>query len=455
MRPSALRSLALSSLLLAGFAAAATRPQYGGTLRVATRITPASLDPADNAQPDSVARRNLTALLFDTLVVTDARGHLHPALAASWQADPGSQRWTFVLRKDVKFHDGSPLTPDAVAASLRANNPTWKVVPQADSIIIEREASAPELAADLARARNAIVKHNGNSLSGTGPFRVSSFTPGRHLVLAANEECWAGRPYLDAIDIDLGRGGRDQLISLESGRADLAEVTPDQTPRAALGSRRILSSAPIDLITLVFQRDPQSADDRNLRSALAFSIDRASIRHVILQSSGDPTAALLPNWISGYAFVFPAAQNLTLARQKRAEVQQTPTWTIAYDSSDPFAELVAQRIILNAKDAGLTLQPTSSATPNLRLTRLALDSADPRIALTAITSQLNLPSPKLTNAASESLFQAERAALETQRVVPLFYLPASYVLSPQVRNVTLSLTGTPQLADVWLGAPAP
>jgi len=455
MRPSALRSLALSSLLLAGFAAAATRPQYGGTLRVATRITPASLDPADNAQPDSVARRNLTALLFDTLVVTDARGHLHPALAASWQADPGSQRWTFVLRKDVKFHDGSPLTPDAVAASLRANNPTWKVVPQADSIIIEREASAPELAADLARARNAIVKHNGNSLSGTGPFRLSSFTPGKHLVLAANEESWAGRPYLDAIDIDLGHGGRDQLISLESGRADLAEVTPDQTPRAALGSRRILSSAPIDLITLVFQRDPQSADDRNLRSALAFSIDRASIRHVILQSSGDPTAALLPNWISGYAFVFPAAQNLTLARQKRAEVQQTPTWTIAYDSSDPFAELVAQRIILNAKDAGLTLQPTSSATPNLRLTRLALDSADPRTALTAITSQLNLPSPKLTNAASESLFQAERAALETQRVVPLFYLPASYVLSPQVRNVTLSLTATPQLADVWLGAPAP
>jgi peptide/nickel transport system substrate-binding protein len=455
MRPFALRSLALSSLLLAGSAFGATRPQYGGTLRITTRINPTSLDPADNTQPDSVARRNLTALLFDTLVIVDARGRLHPALATSWQTDPGNQRWTFVLRRDVKFHDNSPLTPGAVAASLRAGNPTWKILPQADSVIIERDAPAPELAADLARPRNAIVKREGNLLSGTGPFRVSSFTPGKHLTVAANEDSWDGRPYLDTIDVELGRSGRDQLIGIESARGDLAEVTPDQTARAALGPRRVLTSQPIELVALVFQRDPQSAEDRNLRAALALSIDRASIRQVILQSSGDPTATLLPNWISGYAFVFSTAQNLALARQKRAEVRQAPTWTIAYDSSDSFTELVAQRIILNAKDAGLTLQPTSSATPDLRLTRLTLDSADPRLALATISSQLNLPAPKLANASSESLYQSENAALQTQRVIPLFYLPASYVLSPQVRNASLSLTGTPQLADVWLGALAP
>jgi len=124
MRPFALRSLALSSLLLAASGLAATRPQYDGILHVTTHIAPTSLDPADNTQPDSVARRNLTVLLFDTLVVSNARGRLAPALAASWQAEPGNQRWTFLLRRNVKFHDGSPLTADAVAASLRAVNPT-------------------------------------------------------------------------------------------------------------------------------------------------------------------------------------------------------------------------------------------------------------------------------------------------------------------------------------------
>lgn len=453
MRLSALRLLVLSSVLLVAPALAATRPQYGGTLRVTTHIAPTSLDPADNVQPDTLARRNLTALLFDTLVAVNAQGRLRPGLAESWQADPGNQRWTFVLRRDVKFHDGAPLTPDAVAASLRTANPGWKIFTDATSIIIERDQPAPELAADLARPRNAIATRQANTISGTGPFRVTSFVGGKHLSLAANEDSWTGRPFLDTIEIDFGKSGRDQLVSLELARNDISEILPDQLGRAANGGRRMLSSAPVDLVALLFTRDPQSGEDRNLRSALALSIDRASIRHVILQSSGEPTAALLPNWISGYAFVFPSAQNLPVARDKRATIRQTPTWTIAYDASDPFNELVAQRVILNARDVGLALQPTSSATPDLRLVRMSLDSADPRLALSTISSQLNLLTPRFPNTSPDALYQAESTALQTQRVVPLFYLPASYALSPQVRHATLSLTGSLQLADVWLGAP--
>ena len=126
--------------------------------------------------------------------------------------------------------------------------------------------------------------------------------------LAANEESWSGRPFLDTIEIDFGKSGRDQLIAIQSGRADLVEVTADQTVHAALNApQQLLSSAPVELIALVYLREPETGDDRNLRSALALSIDRTSIRRAILQSSGQATAALLPNWISGYAFVFPAA----------------------------------------------------------------------------------------------------------------------------------------------------
>lgn len=454
MRLFALRLLVLSSLL-AGSSGAATRPQYGGALRVTTRITPYSLDPADDSQPDSLARHNLSALLFDNLVVVDAQGHLRPALAASWQADPGNQRWTFLLRHDVKFHDGSALTSDAVAASLRTSNPTWKIVADGGSVIIERDSPAPELAADLARSRNAIVKRDGKTVSGTGPFRVSSFSPAKHLTLTANEDSWAGRPYLDGIDVDLGKNGRDQLIGSEASRIDIAELSSDQTARAGHGEHRILSSPPTELVALVFIGDAQTPDERTLRSALALSIDRASIRRVILQSAGASTAALLPNWISGYSFLFPADQNLTLARQKRSEVRKLPTWTFAYDSSDPFTQLVAERIMLNAKDAGLTLQTTSSATPDLRLLRVPLDSSDPAIALDQITVRLGLPQAKGSPVSAAALYQAESAALQTLRAIPLFDLPSSYVLGPQVRGATITLTGTLPLADVWLGAPAP
>src|SRR5277367_331607 len=90
--------LVISSLVAgAGAGAGAeTRPLYGGTLRIALHAAPASLDPADSAQADSFARRNLTFLIFETLVTTDAGGRLRPGLAVSWQASsgqlPGNQR---------------------------------------------------------------------------------------------------------------------------------------------------------------------------------------------------------------------------------------------------------------------------------------------------------------------------------------------------------------------------
>src|SRR5271154_5579513 len=112
MKPIVWRWFAASSLLIVALALQAeTRPLYGGTLRIALHAAPASLDPADSAQADSFARRNLTFLIFETLVTTDAGGRLRPGLAVSWQASsgqlPGNQRWQFQLRRKVKFHDGT------------------------------------------------------------------------------------------------------------------------------------------------------------------------------------------------------------------------------------------------------------------------------------------------------------------------------------------------------------
>ncbi len=95
-------------------------------------------DPAKNAEPDSFARRSLTMLMFDTLVTTDESGRIQPSLATSGRPSPGSQRWQFRIRRGVKFHDGTPLTAETAAASLRAANPSWNVSADGDSVVIER-----------------------------------------------------------------------------------------------------------------------------------------------------------------------------------------------------------------------------------------------------------------------------------------------------------------------------
>ena len=382
------RSLVMSSMIVAALAAhAATRPQYGGTLRIVMRASPASLDPADEAQPDSFGRRSLTALMFDTLVTTDENARPQPSLAASWKTSPGGRHWQFRIRRGVNFHDGTALNSEIVAASLRVANPSWTVSLDADSVVIELAASDAGLLAELALPRNAIVKRNAdNTLSGTGPFQVADWQPGKKLALAADENCWHGRPFLDAIEIEMGKSFREQMTALELGKADLAEVAPEQTHRMSQEGRRVASSTPVELLALVFTRDAASPEEKLIREALALSVERGSIRSVLLQGAGQPAGGILPNWMSGYGFVFPTDADLPQARQIRERARTIPSWTLGYDGGDAMARLVAERIALNAKDAGLSLQPSAAANADLRFVRIPLASPDPWIALANVAA---------------------------------------------------------------------
>jgi ABC-type transport system substrate-binding protein len=450
------RWLVVSSLVLETWAASAeTRPQYGGTVHVVMRAALTTLDPADAAQPDSYARRSLTMLIFNTLVTADANGSIQPALAVSWQASQSDQRWQLRLRRGVKFHDGSALSAEIAASSLRAANPSWKISTEGDSVIIERDGSDPQLLAELALPRNAIAKRNSDGKpSGTGPFHIVDWQPGKKLTLGADENHWRGRPFLDTIEVEMGKSFRDQMTALDLGKADLMEVAPEQAHRVSLDGRRLVSSDPVELLALLFTRDAASAQEKTLREALALSVERGSIRSVLLQGAGQPAAGILPNWMSGYGFVFSTEADLTRARHIREQVRVVPTWSLGYDGSNSLDRLLAERIALNAKDAGLLLQPTSAATADLRLVRIPLASADPWIALADMETLMGY-SPKTNGGSAEDLYAAEQSALATQRIIPLFHLPVSYAAAATLKNWTLRPDGGWNLADAWLGSRQP
>lgn len=444
--------LAASSLFLALLAQAETRPQYGGTLRVTTQAAPQTLDPADSRAPDSFARRSVNSLLFDTLVTWN-EGRAQPGLAESWQAAMGNQRWQFHLRHGVKFHDGTPLTSEIAAASLRFANPAWSARGEGDTVIVDCDQPNPEMPAEVALSRNAIVKRDsGETVSGTGAFHIVEWQPGKKLTLAAEEDCWRGRPFLDVIEIEMGRSFRDQATALEVGRADLVEIAPEQAHHFSAARGRLVSSAPAELLALVFARDVSSPDEKLLREALGLSVDRGSIRSVLLQGAGQPAGSLLPTWISGFGFVFSSQADLQKARQLRDQVHVSRIWTIGYDGSDPLTRLLVERITLNAKDAGLSLVPTAAGVSDLRLMRIPLASSDPWIALEGIAAQAGLSKASSNGAVIDELFAAEQAALASQRVVPLFHLPAFYAAGANLKGWTVRVDGSVELAGAWLGA---
>jgi len=435
---------------------AEARPRYGGTLHITMRAAPTTLDPAefDPAWPDSIGRRAVSRLMFDTLVTLDENLRIHPGLAVAWQASAGNEHWQLRIRPGVKFHDGTALSAELAAMSLRAANPGWKVNAEGDSVVIVRDSPDPELLSELALARNAIVKRNPNmAVSGTGPFHMVDWQPGRKLVLAAEESSWCGRPFVDAIEVEMGKSFHEQMTAMESGRADLVEVAPEQAHHVVQERRRIANSKPMELIALSFTRDATTPTEKLLREALARSVERGSIHSVLLQGAGQPAASLLPNWMSGYGFVFPSEADLPRARQAREQVRSLPSWTVGYDGSDPMARLLAERIALNAKDAGLSLQPTTAANTDVKLVRIALVSPDPWVALGELSAFMGAAAGK-AGGNVEDLYTSERVLLTTQRMIPLFHLPITYAGSTNLNDWGLRPDGSWNLVDAWLGMPA-
>jgi MarR-like DNA-binding transcriptional regulator SgrR of sgrS sRNA len=441
MRRIALLLLAASSLLLWS-AAAETRPRYGGTLHVMVRAAPTSLDPAELER----TAPNIARLIYDTLVILDDRGIPQPGLATSWQSDPGHQRWQFVLRPGLAFSDGTTLTAESVTASLRVRNPAWRVSADADSIIVQLDSADIDLPAELALVRNSIVRRNGNDMIGTGPFNVTQWQAGKKLVVAARNDYFAGRPFMDSVEIDLGG-----VNTLDWTHYQLAEIAT----RSAGSGQRVESSAPSGLLALVFTRTPASPEEERLRDALSLSIDRKVLNDVLLKGSGEPARGLLPGWMTGYDFLFSSDTDIPLARQTVTESKRGPAWSLGYDASDPAARLMAERIALNAADVGLKLVPSINAKPDIQLVRLNIASLEPHVALASLAAAIGGAPPKFAGTSSEEQYSAERTLLQSRRIIPLVHLRTTFALAGSVNNWTMNRLGGWHSADVWLGAEKP
>lgn len=440
--------LFLAAISLASAATAATRPRYGGTLRVTLQSAPNTLDlPANFAPADYWDVARVLSLLADSLVTIDAQDRPHPAFAAAWQSDATARHWQFTLRHGVKFHDGSAASAGAIAQMLGALHSDWNVHSSGDSLTIDTETSTPSLLAELALPRNLILKRNASGLPiGTGAFRVTERQPGKLLKLAANEESWSGRPFLDAVEIEFGKSLRDQAIALELGKADVIEAAPQASGSNAVP--RIRTSLSVELMALVFSANSRAQDAR-LREALALAIDRKPIQAVLLKGAGEPAASALPNWMTGYNSVFSTQANVQRAKVVLAE-SRLPSLTLSYDPRDPQAQLIAERIALNAREAGITVQVSLSGADDLRLVRVVLPSADPATSLRDAARQLGLPQPMLRGNAVEDLYQAEHSLLEGHTVIPLFHLPVASAGSVRVRDWAPDRLGGWNLQDVWL-----
>ena len=294
LRGSVAAGLALGAAPLIAGRAHADQPKRGGTLTVAT-TAPSTVDP--HMLQDPGGRATVQPVVNYLIRVTPSL-ELVPELATAWHSDD-AKVWTVELRQGVKFHNGKPFGADDVVAtferlvdpagtsaaksafSFLAKGATTKV----DDHTVRFTLSRPlgDFPYSLYTYQTGILPADwpgdfAKNPIGTGPFRLTRYVPKQTAEYERFDGYWeSGLPYLDKLKIVYFEDTGAQIAAMQSGAVDMMQsISLDSVDalKAGGGDIELLSTASATYAQLAMRVDQKPFDDKRVRQALAYCIDR-------------------------------------------------------------------------------------------------------------------------------------------------------------------------------------
>ena len=312
--------LAAASVVAAGAVLAQPPP---GVLIVGQIAEPKSLDPhAVTAVNDFRILMNV----YDGLVrYKDGTLEVEPALAESWTISDDGKVYTFDLRDGVSFHDGSPLTAEAVKFNfdrmLDENHPFHDTGPfplsfffsAIDSVAAEdadtvtftlKEPYAPFLSnlaypTGLIVSPEAVKQHGkdfGRNPSGTGPFRFAEWESNAKVVVVRNDDYWGGAPALEAVVFRPITDANTRVAEMLAGGIDLmVEVPPDSVATfSGDATYQVHEQAGPHVWFLILNAKEGPLADKKMRQAVNYAIDKQALVENVLQGTAEVAAGPTP-----------------------------------------------------------------------------------------------------------------------------------------------------------------
>ena len=302
-------------------------------LVVAIKTEPSSMDPQYHALTPNI---QLSQTLFDPLVCADAEMLPKPCLAESWTAQGNT--WTFKLRPNVKFSDGSPFTaadvlftfdrvpkvpnsPSSYKIYLQEITKVEAVDPLTVRITTEKPypllptnmASLPILSAKAAsgtapEGKTTTELNAGNGLVGAGPYRFVSWKRGSEIIFERNPHYWGPKPAWDKVTYRPISNPAARVAALLAGDVDLVEDPPtDDLERLKKDPRlNVVAKASNRVIYVALDQNGEQTPgiqgsngknpflDKRVREAMSLAVDRQALVDRIMGGIATPAAQLLP-----------------------------------------------------------------------------------------------------------------------------------------------------------------
>ncbi len=291
-------------------------PQKGGVVSIAVGGDPHSLD--YHLQSDWVSRQALQPM-FESLLYYDENEELQPMLAEDWDYSEDGMTFTFYLREDVKFHDGTDFNAEAVkfnfdrildpevdSRHLPTFEPYLDEVEVVDEYTVRFHLLEPwgdflgqVTWSSMMQSPTAIEEMGddyANNPVGTGPFMFDEYEPDSHIDYVRFEDYWGGEPYLDGIRIRVIPEASTRVVELEAGTLDMAYgVEAKDVARLEDAGVIVEERSTATYQTLAVSLPDGPVAERDVRRAVAHAIDRQTIIDEILDGAAEISRAGVPS----------------------------------------------------------------------------------------------------------------------------------------------------------------
>ncbi|WP_027399028.1 ABC transporter substrate-binding protein [Anaerovorax odorimutans] len=252
--------------------------------------------------PDGDARF-VWAQIYDTLVRLDSDLNMVPGLAESWEPEDNGKVWIFHLRKNIKFHDGTPFNAEAVVYSYsdrayvtKTNTLQLENVEAIDENTVKFTCARPmPLPTYLTHIAWPIVSPSSVDSAGefkdpigTGPFKLVDYVKEQKIVLEKNENYWGDDVKLDKVIFNIIPDASARVMALSSGDVDMIIKVPESSVAKLEKDKDITVNRKLTTFTdfLQFNCKNSPFDDLNVRKAVAYAVDTKSIVSNILDNIG-------------------------------------------------------------------------------------------------------------------------------------------------------------------------
>jgi peptide/nickel transport system substrate-binding protein len=302
-----------------------------------------------NGEPVSLESGNITdgisilvqRQIYDTLVgFKDGTTDLAPSLATSWSSNANATQWTFKLRPNVKFHDGTPVNADAIVFNLsrwwdkshpygfRDQGRTFEIV---GDLLGGFKGDPTAVIKDIVKVNDSTVRVDLNKPSsvlpnvlaagyfgiasptaikkegakygtpaskpiGSGPFIFQSWRTGDRVTLAPNKTYWGEKPKVDQLVIRSIKDASQRLNELKAGTIDFAnDLTPDSLKSVQADKNLVAVKRPSFNVGFVsMNNNNQYLKNQKVRQAISMAINKKAIVDAFWNGLGTSNASFVP-----------------------------------------------------------------------------------------------------------------------------------------------------------------